>query len=287
MCSSQAATINNDRKRNLEDNEAEGSARIKLTAQEQWWTRQLKAALKDSAGNRALSDWDYAGLVLSLECLGDNMDNALQFVRKMQSFQRKHGILNYLKEGLDFVRDFIDKFPDVLLEIDRCGDGKDDQRYFAVVDMAAAVLCIVSCMESDEEYKSLLGSIYYLSRCLCPNIEGLRGGCTLIMECADVDCSEPMVAHCLTKLWLDLSGGFPFACNDVWFYNSTAEGAEAMMQKMFVGCQMEVDGHQVSLKSLFSPQPGEPGRSQEKSVVLQEAERLLEVSFHDEGCFSL
>jgi hypothetical protein len=299
MCLSQATaeTIDNDRKRKFEDNEAEGSARIKLTAQEQRWARQLKAVLRETDGIQALSDWEYTGLV-ALGCLGDNMDIALQSVRRMQSFQRKHGILNCLKEGLGFVRDFVDKFSDVLLKIDRCGDDKEGQRYFAVVNMAAVIQCIISCMDSDVEYKSLLRSIYYLTRCLCPDIEGLRGGCTLIMECADVDWSEPMVAHCLAKLWLDLSGSFPFACKDVWFYNSTAEGAEAltllgmqsfsevMMQKMFVVCQMEVDGHQVSLKSLFS-QPGEPGRSQDKSVVLQDAERLLEVSFRIAACFSL
>ncbi|CAB9502270.1 expressed unknown protein [Seminavis robusta] len=294
--------LGNDRKRKFEDDGTEEDATLVLTTLEQRWARQLRVAARESQDVLKVSDWEIARQ--AVVSLGDGAEETLGSIRQMHSFQNQHDIQGTLEEGMAVLGKFHERFPDVLLNIDLCGNSKDGARYFAVIDLAALIQCVTACQEDDQEddWKMLLATIYYMSQCMCPQMEGLRSGCTLIMECGGVDWKN---AECLTHLWLELSlGAFPVCCQDVWFYNATPEGANSLtllgirsfsqelMQRMYIGCQMEVNGQQVSLRNMFSPTRRQDESDSDNDVtqqgsLMQTVEGLLELCFRNEGGFSL
>lgn len=277
------------RKRKFE----EPDATMVMLEVEQKFARQLKAARREDDDERdPMSDLAYAHH--AIESFGAQSDEAILKAQGMRTVMTKMGVQDSVKDAMQCLGGFFDRYPDILLKIDLCGSTQDGVRYFAVLDLAAILQGLKAGMESEEDKKTLMSGLFYLTQCLFPHTSAMRGGTTLIFECGGVEWDDFNKDEAILRLWEDLYCCYPVTFRDAWFYNTTDQGTQALtllglrtlpkdvMNRIYLGCKMDVEGKSVSLKELF------PWSSEDKqSIFLQETEKLLMLRYQNEKKFNL
>ena len=305
MCSSQETTTTSTviRKRKLEEHQEENAntcTSMTLTKEERIWASDLKSAfencsdVKNTASTIAVSDLEFVHYALATK--GDT-EAALERLQHLQAFRTNHGIQNKVnaEEALLVLDKFMDEYPGALLKIDECPPSKQGTGYFVVLDVSAILSTSASSNSHTEDRNTVAEAFHVVRHCLFPHFDAMRVGSTHIVDFDNLELDEANIAS-LRNLWNDCGCHSPMSrFKEAWLYNTPPKTGSALttlcqkvmkaetLDKIYIGCQMEVGGVNWSLKNLFLL----PNEQEAKMAVLEEAERLLKERCANEAAFSL
>jgi hypothetical protein len=148
--------------------------RMMISDHERSQAINIKAAIATNPEVDPVSDFMCAQLAL-IE--GDNLEGAMARVYQLQCFREEYRILDTAEDGRKCFDDVVNLFPKVHL----CLTYFDhDASYVMVYDNTQFD---ASQLRSEENLRSWLGCMYYSSTLVCPDLESVRRGAIIIVEC--------------------------------------------------------------------------------------------------------
>ena len=149
--------------------------RMQITATERQRALAIKRAISNDPEIDPVSDFTCAQLALIVE---DDIESALERLLQMQGFREEYGIRDTVAEAVQTMAHYLSLMPGAHLSFAfNCEDGN----YVIIYDNNKMDCDILQQRESNIR-TSLAGS-YYTLKALCPDLEAVRKGAVLIIEC--------------------------------------------------------------------------------------------------------
>ncbi|CAB9523921.1 expressed unknown protein [Seminavis robusta] len=174
---------------------------MKLTDQEREYALKIKRALEeeDEVLARAISDMEIASYAIVDQ--GD-LERSLERAECMQAFRMDYNISDTVEDGIQVLRTFQELCPGMLLSIDPCTDGDSDNgSHVVVLDLTKNNP--LSFLKSPKNFRYAIGGIYYMIRCMQPDLKSVREGYRQILECDGIgwnNLSSKVDQRCIDEL---------------------------------------------------------------------------------------
>lgn len=147
-----------------------------------------------------LPDFWYAQLAVVCEgdrTLGDGLDRLM----KLQQFRQEYGITNSLADGRKCMKEYLDLFPGYLMS---CDFMNSKGAYTLVLD-----LCQFDAQALKRDPLVFLKGSYYLEQIGSCDLEAIRKGVIVLLECDGYNWTEHMGIKVLDQIWTELWGVYP------------------------------------------------------------------------------
>ena len=149
--------------------------RMQITATERQRALAIKRAISNDPEIDPVSDFTCAQLALIVE---DDIESALERLLQMQGFREEYGIRDTVAEAVQTMAHYLSLMPGAHLSF---AFNYEDGNYVIIYDNNKMDCDILQQRESNIR-TSLAGS-YYTLKALCPDLEAVRKGAVLIIEC--------------------------------------------------------------------------------------------------------
>ena len=168
--------------------------------EERDWAHDIKRAVQEAEHLDPLSDFDYVHYAIVTQ---GNLQDALYRIEGIQACKREYHIENTVDQGVEQIRLHMDEVvPGFLLHVDLCPVTNEP---ICVLDNAAFFPKFIKagCPRRGPDYywKTYLVASYYIMMACQPTMEAIRGGLTIILDCAEVE-------------WKNVSMAFESQVND-------------------------------------------------------------------------
>ena len=169
-----------------------------LTGEECDWALDIKEAIQATPELDPVSDLWCVQLALFVR---NDVAGAVERTLHMQAFCQEYGVKDNLKDGVRFLRWLIHLFPRHLLEFTR------DRGSCVLIHDATQMDTTV--LTTPEKINMYMGCMYYLHHAFYPDIEAMRCGVTVLIECEGFSLCKRHYAKVLRKLFSEFLTVYP------------------------------------------------------------------------------
>lgn len=173
--------------------------RMKLTEQEHGWAVMIKNMVEMSPDIDDLPDYMYAQL--ALVCKG-NVENAIQRCYGLQDFREEHKVLDEYQEGCRCFEEVFRLFPEQNLSF---SFSAKEGTYIFLHDSSKFE---PSAFTSAEMADYWLKAMYYWHLNFCPDLESIRRGIIVLVECDGMTLRRDVLKH-FSALFSQLLSHYP------------------------------------------------------------------------------
>lgn len=153
---------------------------MRLSPDEAALAWQLKRDVESNQELTALSDFEYAQYAICAIAHGESTEETLQRMAMLQAFKREYGLNDTAQQGLEMLEAWTLQHPGMLLSIEKLASS---QNYVGVLDWGAFY---PSRLVTHEDFRTLLGGLYYMFEALNCQLQSIRSGYSMLVECMDV-----------------------------------------------------------------------------------------------------
>eukprot|EP00797_Seminavis_robusta_P031198 Sro670_g184720.2 (261) ;mRNA; r:42208-42990 len=185
-----------------------------LTPEEHLCARTIKELIEEEGtGNLdKVSDYWYAQVALVDK--GD-MANAMERIHHMQLFREEYDIQDTVAQGQRSVAAFMELFPEFYLSFGYNSAGGNYTLVFDISRMHGSVI-----KNQPRGYKTWFQAIYYLNHALCSDMEAIRRGMALIIECMGFEWKKNFGLEVTRSYWSDIAGVYPINHHKIRYYHT-------------------------------------------------------------------
>lgn len=184
--------------------------RMVLSAEERGWALAIKVAAKETPGIDALSDYECAQYALIDRGI---LQASLIRAQHLQVFREEYSLRDTLEEGMQICRSMINLYPKFLLSISFC----ETEGYVAVFDVAALVQ---ERLKSDDNYRTMLGFLYFCGQFVSPDFETIRNGTVIICEAEGFDAKTNLSPSTHRRLWTEIISVYPMNVKAIQYFHT-------------------------------------------------------------------
>ena len=215
--------------------------RMALTEQERNWALDIRDAIEMVPEIDTVSDFMCLQLALTER---DNIQNAIERVQGLQTFQEEYSIASSLQDGIQALEDLVELFPELYLSFSY---SYDEQSYVLLYD---ATKWNAALLQSPDALNKQLKASYYMNLVFNPDAAASRNGLILIAECEGFDWKKNLVVTYLRKLHEELLNFYPQTYRQIkYFHTGVFVNTIVSMMRRFLprdihskiqtGCQLE------------------------------------------------
>ena len=174
--------------------------RMLLTLEEQWWAIDIKTAVEETPGLDELSDFMYAQLAIVCE---DNVRDAVDRAQALQDFRQEYSILDSCEDGCHAIKKMAQLQPLFLLSSNFSpGDGA----YAVAMDLTKVD---TTAFSTEAQIRSYFAGCYYIGNANFPDLESMRKGLIVLVECEGFDWKKKPNFKLIQKLYSQLVSIYP------------------------------------------------------------------------------
>ena len=220
---------------------------LRLTRDEYRMAVRIKEAVRVSGTSQGypeeihpVSDFLYAQMSL-ME--GISLEDALERLYKLQCFRQEYGVRDTAEEGTKALAAYMKLMPQFNLgftfqsEIGQYVIIYDNKRFL-----------IDNVKKGETQMQQWMRGVYYSASMISPDLEAVRRGTVLVVECEGYDWKANIDIHCLRRVWEEVGGVYPCKITKIkHFHNNVAMTLLTSMmrplcpkhlqQKLEFGCQ--------------------------------------------------
>lgn len=253
--------------------------RMTLTGQECDWASDIKEAIERTPELDHVSDFMCVQLALVVH---EDVQGALDRAIQLQAFREEYDIKDTLEEGILLMGKLVDLFPRQYLDFGLHEDG-DYVMIHDVVQFDGALL------KTRDKMRTYLASQYYMNHAFYPDIEAMRRGTTILVECEGLSYTKKENFKPLNKMFSELLTAYPISgrCKQFHtsgFYNIMVSILKKVLPKSCevpFECGCKFDGGRLDKFYLL------PTVESANQRVLESFSDALKLRYKEERAFSL
>ena len=163
--------------------------RMKLTKKEYEDALEIKAMVEMSPDLDDLSDLMYAQLAIVCK---DNVEDAIERCYGMKEFRQEYKIVDTYEQGEHYLKKIVQLFPEQFLSLSY---SNDEGKYVFVHDVEKFDTKAFTSAELADDW---LRMMYYNHILFFPDIESIRKGIIIAVDCKGMTMRRDMLKHCKT-----------------------------------------------------------------------------------------
>lgn len=183
----------------LDEDGRDSANRMLLTSEERGFAVAIKQAVQNDAEIDNLPDFYFAQLAL-LD--SGNIQRALDRVRFLQAFREEYMIEDNPSKDLKAFQDYVKLQPGNMLSFEY---HKRDGNYVMVFDFCKAFFP-KTFSRDDAALKTWLSALYFMFHSLSPDLQSIRAGVCLLVECEGFSWMKHFDVHQYRLYWEALEG---------------------------------------------------------------------------------
>jgi hypothetical protein len=186
--------------------------RMVLTDTEIEWARGVRGAVVGDWNMDNLRDFHYAQLGLAD---GGNTDAAAARAMHWQNIRDEYKVKDTYEEGCQCLRELLSTFPGVFLAV---FFSLHHDSYCLAYDISKFQLTMLT--SQPKAFDVLIRGLFYVLQALCMDMESIRKGITLAIDCTDFDWDKHLNNDAERRIWEELMGVFPCRYRSIEYVNA-------------------------------------------------------------------
>lgn len=206
--------------------DADDPRRMDLTIQERQWGLDIRNAVEGLPDLDNQSDFMYAQLALVVK---DDFTEAVKRLYALQDFRAEYDISDTYQDGCQCLESTLRLLPEQFLNF---AFSLQESTYVFIHDLAKHDAASLTTLKKENDW---MKAMYYLHITFCPDMESIRKGILILVECAGVDYSNMKQGLNLsTKLFSKLMTIFPINGKTMLYHTGTITNVMASMLRQIL-----------------------------------------------------
>jgi hypothetical protein len=261
--------------------------RMEIQFQERRRAREIRAAVREDPKLQPMSDFMYAHFAIVSLMEETDVAVVLSKIRQVQHLKRENGIFDNYVHGKQAVSQMLTGM--VARMHLAFGYDSVEQAYFHVTDITKFDPDLLS---DPAKTRAWLTAEYYLNHAHYPDLEAIRRGIDVSLECQDYDWEDPTMFNLTAtqKIVSEITAYYPLHYRSLKLYHSgmfvnlVISATKRLLPPMvYQAIQTGLGRDYGPLPEVFSWPTPEAGRRR----LIQKVQQALRMRYHNETYFSL